>query len=364
MGDPTLFFVDASTADDQNPLFGAVSAVVPQTPALGTDTIQLSPGQYLVEIETNFSANNPGANSQHAIVAAPGFAANTSISLEYQTVPIAGLQTSANSQFVLSVYGKSAKFLLTWTVQPTVLWSTSIDILNSFARPDKLVNPALLGYPLDGGMVREYCPVAMSALCTFTGSNLAYGGDICTVLLPPNTVDDEVFTFKPDSSVGNPLYVESARRMPQKYDGPAVNGSYSIWVPSGDDDRTLRSPTEQADHDWPVICISGKVNALAPVPGIANALFRVTVVTTYQFCSDLKCFPLCKREGGLLELQAADRLLSTFPLSSANGAHFENLKKLYNKVKNFAGGAWDFYDNNKSWINPIVTTGATMLAAL
>lgn len=348
-GDETLYNTRASTNDTQNPNFGVPATVF--WPTTNTNAITLSPGQWLLVFDAAFAAANGNASNIVLTPVNPG-----SVSVSTQTNSVGALTTSTSLTCVVSVYDQAQTINVSWDNFPTVPWTMSYISTSSWARPDQLTTPALRGYPKNGGMFREYCPVAMSVLATFTAPGAYIGGEIGIATVAPNTCAANVFTNMPNADTGNPLYVEKLRDFPMAYSGELKKGAYGVWMPSGRDDMMLRDPDTQARRDWPCVVVSGLVNVAGVAPPSDLKILRVTVVTTYQYSTNLKLFPLEKRLGSTAAMEEALRLLMTFPRASANGTHIENIKSLFGRFRDVFKKAQDFYGDNKFWINPAVTT--------
>lgn len=321
---PGIFQVLPITSDAWNPALGA--APIQSTAVVGTaqaSIFTLPPGQWDVNVAATFVAPNAavrlimGTNDLNVSVSNQAF--NTST-------------TDPDADSIVSVYGTSGTFYVIWSAAPSQNYNPYMTINSSWLRPDRLINPAP-GYPLDGGYVREYVPVAMSVLATCVLPELYNGGNIATAWLPPGVCDADIFTSEPRPQVGNLMLVENLRRFPGAYDGAMKDGAYSIWRPASFDDCTLRKPTEVRDRPWPCLAVAGQV-ITAGLTGQKLAI-RLQVHTTYQYYTDIVCFPLQTTDGSRAIMEEAFRLLQTFPMSSANGPHWENIKSFFRKALNF-----------------------------
>lgn len=349
LGSQATLVVSNSTDDPQNPAFGAVGWIY--FPVALTGAMLLPPGQWSVDLNVGFVANI--AVARNFVLAVQNGSASISKQWGQSTVGM------VQATYIISVYGKSATIYFTWDAQPSQDYNVDVSILSSWARPDQLANPAVLGYPLDGGPINEYVPVAMSVLTTFVAPDLTIGGDIATALLPPEACAVDVFSSMPTVQVGNPLNVESLRRFPGKYDGKLRDGTYCIWRPSSVEDMEPRSPGLQNSRAWPCIAVSGLANS-ASATG-TQTILRVTISTTYQFKSALKLWPMEMRFGSIMAQEDAMRIVMTFPCSSANGEHWENIKAMFRRlgvaVKNGVG----WINDNKSWLQPAATGMLSLL---
>jgi len=345
LGSSANYTVNNTTDELLNPNDGAPPIV--SFPAAGTTELTLPPGQYFVELEITFltaSGNVPSITS----------VTGSNVSISYQNQ---GLTADAlGFAFVISVYKQQGQVEWTFSTQPTVGFTSDLTITSSWAKPSTLATPAP-GYPIDGGLIREYCPVSMSCYTNFVAAPITVNGKIGACLLAPNVCDNDVFTSQPRFAAGNPLYVESLRNFPGNYTGAAKDGAYCIYVPSGLDDMEMRTPSANRDHSFPCICVSFQISDSGNTS--ANLLvFQVVVVTTYMFYTDVKYFPLYKSFGSVDCSEQALRLLMTFPRASANGKHWDN-------IKNFLQRSFNFISSNKDVLLPAAKLlGTTALALL
>jgi hypothetical protein len=323
LGDPALYNTSGPTDDPWNDKFGAAPVV--QIGA-NSDSVTLPPGQYQIAITVDYpNANNTSSSS----IVCSLVSGTASISTEAQG-SISGDDSTYNVVFVVSVYKADATFRLAWNNFPNTVWIAAIFITTSWARPDQLNTPATSGYPLDGGPVRKYVPVAMSVLATFIGNEITTSGDIGCCQATGTVCETDVFTNVPRVQAGNPLKIESLRSFPIHYDGKLKDGVYQIWTPESMNDMNLMTPTEARDYSFPCLIVSGKATgqlATASLP-----VLRVLIYTTYQFTSDVKCFDMRLHTGSVDLAERALRLALTFPRSSPNGPHWDNIRAFARKV--------------------------------
>lgn len=357
LGDAGALTINPTTMDSVNPALGGPNLLNPQA---GTGFIELPSGQYELNLETTFVG--PVAIMPSHVVVAGVIPAGSSVSISNQYNSVVNGESQANSVWILSIYGSSAQFAVSWSAPPAVAFNTDISINASWARPDRLNNPAP-GYAIDGGVIKKYVPVAMSVLCSYTASPFTVAGKISGSLLPPETCAKNVFTQVANPAEGNPLYYESNCLVPGAYDGPLVRGTYVNWRPFSMDDMILRSPSEQRTHEWPCICVAGIASFSPGAAGLIEVA-RLRIVTTYQFATMRTCFELELRDGSTLALEAALRLLRSFPTASANGVHLENIKNFFQRI--FAAGkkAYSFYKEHQDVIDPAVRLAGNVLPAL
>jgi hypothetical protein len=342
LGLPANYVVSGATSDTWDPARGAASPVIVGPAAI--DRLLLPPGQFLVSLQTGFIAAN-GALANHVLTAT----ATIEVSLQFNDLNIAGLEVI--SSWIVTVV-EAGTINLTWSATPTSLWTTHIVITPTWARPDQLVTVATSGYPLDGGMVNEYVPVAMSVLFTCEMPQLNLAGGVAAALVPGNTAQQNLYTNRAENEVGNLFYTERLRSLDRAYSGHIKDGAYAIYVPSDNSDLEMHTPTIQKLHAWPTIVMSGLVSGT--LPSAQFLVGRVTVTTTYQYRTDVKLFPLQLRYGSTADREAALMLLRTFPTSSPNGKHWDNIKEFASKV-----GKW--FGDNKSWLGPMATAALSAL---
>lgn len=351
LGSLANYTIDPATDDSLNANLGAPQIVFINANA---DDIKLPTGQWCINYSASFVAANTTL-SQLTLAATTGTA---SVSPQFDTAIANTRGTSA--QWIVTVHSASANFHLSWTAPPSVLWFAELNITPSWARPDQLVVPDPSGYPLNGGPLDRYVPVAMSVLVTFTAPELTIGGDIACAELNGESCAKDVFTVEPRPQVGQLLDVESLRRYPGKYDGKLCDGCYQIWTPETIADMELRDPVTARDYPFPCIAVAGKVAPNANVSPNLNVA-RVMIYTTYQFTSDVKLFDLHKRGGTTDIAERALKLVATFPRSSMNGQHWENIKAFARKIGAGVRDVISFVGKNKAAIASGVSLGLSLL---
>lgn len=347
------FAVQSVTTDTWNPALGGPNLFVLGTfGAIPTSRLTLSPGQYDVAFDSILN-NGAGDPVSHSITYTT---ADTNVHVSGQYLSSSTIDPS--SHYVISVYDRPGTIDFYWDPadngQPTTTWLTNVVINSSWYRPDQL-NQSAPGYPLDGGYIRQYVPVAMSALATFMSPDLTVGGDIACAWLSPGTCSSDVFVSEARPAVGNLFNVENLRRYPGAYDGKLRDGAYQIWKPSSFEDCFLYSPSAARDRAWPCLAISGKANS-SGATGI-TLMLRLKVWTTYQYYTDIVCFPLMEVDGSRAIMEEAFRLLRTFPTSSANGPHFENIKQFFQRVLGGARKIYGFYKENEGAFDTALSLG-------
>jgi len=314
----------------------------------GQNILTLPPGQYLASFESTFGLSG---SSTSFVVTSLG----TGVASLIEGNPSA---TGPTAQFVLSVYSGGCSFGIGWSGLPGTTWESWLTLTTSWALPSALAdNPP--GYPIDGGIVRQYVPVAMSVLATFIAPPLTVNGVICAVPLPAEVCANDIFTPQPRAVVGNPMNVDCAMNMPMNYSGELKDGAYIVWRPNKVGDTELKEPSAARDYAWPCLLISGQASFQSgtnPLP-----ILRVIVSTTYQFTTDVKIFPVSFRNGDTVMFEAALKLMRTFPMASQNGKHWENIKAMARRMIELFGTAKNFYADNKSWINGAAAAALTLL---
>lgn len=343
---PVLYSVQSITSDALNPNLGAApldsGLIIAGTP---TSIFTLPPGQWDLGVEVAFVA--PEAAVRLVDILPGGTSPNVYVTYLEQV----GDANTPIARAVVSVYDKPGEVWIQWNQgagQPAGAYLASLNLTTSWYRPDQL-SPSHPGYPLDGGYIRQYHPVAMSALGTCVLSDITDGGNVSCAWLTPDTCATDVFTKEPRPSVGNLSLVENLRRYPGNYDGKLKDGFYQIWKPASIDDTKPYKPTAARDREWPCLAFAGQVSKTSNLTG-RQFVLRLKVFTTYQYYTDIVCFPLQKTEGSTAIMEEAFRLVQTFPTSSANGPHWEN-------IKNFFRTALGFVKKNAEAIG----TGATQI---
>lgn len=363
---------DPVTDNFMNPNVGAAPYVAPGTvttpiaayaATLGraAAVFTLPPGQYLFSWDGEFGAGAGDATAQSVAIV------QGSQNVAWTIIETTGDLVSPNYSAIVSVFQNAGQFWFAFTsgVLPVSALVATTSLNTSWARPDQLATRSLAGgippgwlsnnttlspsYPIDGGVIREYLPVSMTALFTCNAPELTIAGDVACAWLPPNTCANDVFTPAARAQVGNLFNVANTRKLPMYYDGKFRDGCYQIWRPSGTDDTHLYSPSNCRDRDWPCLIISGKVTGGAA--GVAPVA-KLRVVTTYQFSTDFKGFDLKKRPGSREAMDEAFQVISSYPLASANGVHLDNARKF---LRNMVAKAGRFWEDNASWLKPAAT---------
>lgn len=359
LGAAGTYTVNATTNDEQNfNVGGATLVVVGAT----TATLTLPPGQYTLSLETTYAATLDNNGSFPEVI--PVTPANGKVSVQnmaYGTVD----QDAGSAQFVLSVFNVATQFTIQWNAaqgNPTCNWATDVTLNNSWARPDQLQTPAP-GYPLSGGPVREYVPVACSCLATFHAPSLTVNGSIGAAYLEPSVCAEDVFTSQPRFQVGNPLEINNLRTFPGAYDGALINGAYCVWGPRKKSLLSLKTPDDAAVTDWGCICISGQAST-TDTSLTSTVVLRCKVVTVYQFATDVTLFDLRPRPGLTSAEDSALMLFASFPKASANGKHWDNFRRFLNKIGTGVGEGIQFIESNQNWIRPALNALMTGLMAV
>lgn len=341
----TFYTVNPATSDEFNSNFPGVSPIVSNDALSTTNYVTLPVGQYTMDVRTLASAAS-GAN--YLVDVDPVTASNAEVSQQdYDHTAAAAWEGT----YVITVYKAPARIRLQWTaaVGAGITWNSTMFITSSWARPDQLVVPAR-DYPLDGGLINTYTPVACRCLATAMLPELIAGGDICGALVPPETCEKAIFTNQADTGTGNLLWAENLRSVPNSYSGKYQDGAYGVWKPFGVEDVKLYKPSEAIARSYPCLVIAGKCNSNLT----AGTMFavRLIITSTYQFTSLRKCFPMQVRDGDMIAMEKALRLLVQFRDFSGNPEHFQRIRAFLQRLVGAGKSVVDFYGRNKSWIVP------------
>jgi hypothetical protein len=316
----------------------------------GANYVQCPPGAYKISTLTWDSAV-PFTNN--LTISAIG---NSQISVEQNQL----IQGGAISTEVIAVFGSdqdpsglvdgiSYEFRAPdqWTAAST---SALISIVPIAYEPQGLastVNPYL-----DGGIVAQYRPVAMSVLATCLRPELSNGGSISANWIPGSSINQNFFSNNPNQNVGALQFWENLARTPKAWNGRLEDGCYVYWSQEDREDFNFYKPSDVDAHDYPSIVISGVLQPGADGGTGTQPVLRLTIVTIYEMETLTTVFPTSSQSGTQATLDAVNLALLGESHACKNNAHMEMIRRMLAKVRNMAmsGAAW--YGRNKGWVNP------------
>jgi len=309
------------------------------------NSFTLPPGQY--DMMWNATSTGVGANYTVSFV---GNGTETNIA----TSSI--LQVSGNTrQFRQSIININASnTVLVITGNGTAPLSGEITFVPMFSpQPSQVA--------MDFGMARQIRPVAMSVLFTCSAAVLTKSGLISTNWVPGGTDETNYFTNSSDPTVGPLQNWESLAKTPSAYSGKLENGAYCFWKPEDIDDCQFYQPSKTLSNQYPALIISGQYQTPPTTLGSSITIGRLEVVTIFEVETLSLLFELRSFSCPSTDLELALRFLGTVQPGSENGEHLERIRRFARSFRNGINKALGFYQNNKSWINPAVTTIGSLL---
>lgn len=206
---------------------------------------------------------------------------------------------------------------------------------------------------INGGNVEQYRPLACSALFTCMTSGLVTGGDIAADLVVGDTVRSAYFTNVTSNSVGHLQEYYNLAARPSAYDGKLKDGAYVFWAPGDEDDIHFFTPQGALAHDYQNIVISGQFTPTGVAALSGSVLVgRLMVTSVYEIQTETTLFGVQSPVGSSPVFDEIMAILARCPKAMPNGPHVEWLRNLMLKLKNAGRNAFEFWNNNKSWIVP------------
>jgi len=190
-------------------------------------------------------------------------------------------------------------------------------------------------------------PVSCSALCSFVGNAIEYGGQIASVSYQGGEHPQDIDLWRYTGVVNNNS---------RPFKGILKTGTYVVWKPRDVGDFEMQDVRNTSGWDRPYICIAGIVQE---TNNTTNLTLRVwvnyEVITTSRFLSAGYGYanPAMIRE--------AMYALREFPLAGENETHLQSIRR-------FLGGAWEgakqvitWANDNKGWLVPAGMAVASLL---
>jgi len=224
-----------------------------------------------------------------------------------------------------------------------------------------MFSPQTSQVAMDYGAARQIRPVAMSVLFTCSSSLLNRSGLISANWLPGGSDLTNFFTNSSDAQVGPLQNWECLAKTPTAYSGQLEKGAYCFWKPEDDDDVQFYQPSKALLNQYPSVVISGMYQSPPATLGTSVIIGRIEVVTIFEFETLSLLFELRPFSCPYSDLELALRFLGTVQQGSENGEHLERIKRFAKRFREGINKAVGFYQNNKSWINPVATSLASFL---
>lgn len=202
------------------------------------------------------------------------------------------------------------------------------------------------------GTCKKLRPVAASALFSYAGTTLRDGGMVSACLVPGDSLQDNFYTNNPINGGQYQLW-ENLARVPQSYNGPIREGSYTYWRPDSDLDTFLRTPDDVNNYSYPSIVISGQYTPGENLTGLVQ-VGRLSVTICYEWTTTSTLFEAYSRPGSHAVMDAITSSINGYPTSMSNPVHLEDIKR-------YLKHALDFIWKNRSALGTIATTAASLL---
>lgn len=303
----------------------AAKFAVSVIPASGFDAINFQTtnmgGVNRVSIQQE--ATNVGATATTLLCAATAQVASApgANTLSFCIAPVQGGTNGANADPTVSV---SATYV---TITPSNFASSS-------------------NY-LDGGVMEEVRPVAMSVLATYMGSTLNNGGEISICYVPYKDLKNNYFQRNTGGRGQLQMY-ENVAQLDGAYDGRLSDGAYCTWAPYDPTDWKFVSPTEMNNSEYPAIVCSGRFNP-DQATNTFGAPLRLRVCVVYEFVTKSTLFETIPVFGSTSMIDQALVTIKRFPFGKANKEHQSFIRRVLG-----------FYNQNRGWINPLVSGVASL----
>lgn len=179
----------------------------------------------------------------------------------------------------------------------------------------------------DNGFVEKIRPVAMSVLCTYSGTELNNGGNIAIGLLPGDAKASKFITNQPEEPGNLRTWDNIANANINPYQGRLEFGAYCYWVPESNKDFEFVLPSEMNSQEYPTIVCAGEYTPsstiLADTVIAQLIIYRLFEYETVSTLVDQQIFT-----GGQDYIDATFRFMATQPRCMENPSHVPWYKKL------------------------------------
>jgi len=187
--------------------------------------------------------------------------------------------------------------------------------------------------------IDQYRVVSMSAWLQYQGSDLKNGGQLSTIMYRGG-----------QSAFENGLWnYNKVAVTPGGYQGALKNGSYSIWLPSNENDMLMRSLNSSTRWTHPYIVNVGYVSE----PDQLDSL-RLRVPFNFEFVSTAQFYAYAYPNPDPLAIALATRALRDYPTSMENTFHWDTISKILDEVGDRANKIAEFGQRNAAWIAPLI----------
>lgn len=184
------------------------------------------------------------------------------------------------------------------------------------------------------GITQQYRTVSMSALLTFTGSDLANAGNVAAAYVPGNTIQSSFYTSSPNPSLGQLQMWENVANIPDAKAFPLKQGAYVWWSPEDIEGMIMKPPDLALQGDPPGIVIAGEYQPNdVPTVDTSYRVLRLIVATNYEICTNSQLFASEKYIGSQDVLDEANRILGQLPHVWENPEHSSFLSDFWSGVK-------------------------------
>jgi len=197
--------------------------------------------------------------------------------------------------------------------------------------------------------VDQYRCVSAAMWQKCTASDLTNGGDIAAL------------SYKGGQS---PMELDlteygSLSQVPEAYAGPFKLGSYSIWLPSNDNDMNFRQINPFNIYDFPWIASAGIYQV--PPTVVTTGSLRCRITANYEYTTKSRVPTGTTSPVAPWKIAHAATLLRDFRTSMENPLHWAAIKDVLNKAVGWGKDAFSWFNDNKSWLAPAAGAAMSLL---
>lgn len=187
--------------------------------------------------------------------------------------------------------------------------------------------------------VEAYAVDAAAALCSYVGAELSNGGIGAGALYPGGR----------GAQLDQMLYYDDIAESRQGVSRPLKVGQYAIWKPSQESDMAFRDVSDLSPLTMPAIVHWLQV----ATPTQLNSI-RLRVVLRYEAKTSDQTRQVVTAPANPLGVALALDMLREFPATHDNPLHWGDIKAFTSRMVGRVKEGYEWYNNNKSWINPAV----------
>jgi hypothetical protein len=159
---------------------------------------------------------------------------------------------------------------------------------------------------------------------------------------------------------------DTIAQVPGAYAGKFNKGTYSIWVPSNDNDMLMREFYDYTKvWEFPFIVVSGIYQVPDNAdgsPGVPpSGALKIRTCFNYEYITWSRTMVTSLSPQAPWKILHANNMLRGFKTSMENPLHWAAIKNVLNKAKGWAEDAFGWFNNNKEWILPAAAGVATLL---